>query len=107
MSLAEHKWRRRLLLIFAPDEADGKLAEQKRLLEGSESDFEQRSLVPIHALEDDEARGKFEVEAGAFAVVLVGKDGAEKFRSEEPVEPEELFRRIDEMPMRRREMDSQ
>ena len=44
------------------------------------------------------------MEAGAFAAVLVGKDGGEKFRSEGPVSPEVLFEIIDAMPMRRREM---
>ena len=36
--------------------------------------------------------------------MLVGKDGTVKHRSGEPVEPDELYALIDEMPMRRREM---
>ena len=35
--------------------------------------------------------------------MLVGKDGGEKFRSTEPVRPQDLFDRIDAMPLRRRE----
>ena len=42
--------------------------------------------------------------AGEFAAILVGKDGTEKFRSDEPVRPETLFGLIDAMPMRRREV---
>jgi hypothetical protein len=41
---------------------------------------------------------------GHFAVLLVGKDGGVKFRSERPVRAEELFALIDTMPMRREEM---
>ena len=43
-------------------------------------------------------------EAEEFAVVLIGRDGGEKFRSDGPVSVEELFSKIDEMPVRRREM---
>lgn len=43
-------------------------------------------------------------EAEEFAVVLIGRDGGEKFRSDDPVSVEELFSKIDEMPVRRREM---
>jgi hypothetical protein len=50
------------------------------------------------------ARGRFRVEDGPFAAVLVGRDGGEKHRSTEPVVPEGLFEVIDAMPMRRREM---
>ena len=50
------------------------------------------------------ARSRFGVEDGAFATVLVGRDGGEKFRSTEPVPAEKLFGLIDAMPMRRREI---
>lgn len=42
--------------------------------------------------------------AGGFETLLVGRDGGVKLRSREPVGPEELFGRIDEMPMRQREI---
>lgn len=50
------------------------------------------------------ARHEYDAKTGTFAAVLVGKDGGEKFRSDEPVRPEDLFDLIDDMPMRRREM---
>jgi hypothetical protein len=101
---AEHKWRHRLLLVFAPDEADANLAEQKKLLEEGEAGFEERDLLPLFLLEDEEARDGFDVAERSFAAVLIGKDGTEKARFERPAESDELFRRIDGMPMRRREM---
>jgi hypothetical protein len=103
---AEHKWRHRLLIVFAPDEADARLVEQRKLLEEDETGFGERDLVPIYSLEEnDEAREDFGVAEGSFAAILVGKDGTEKARFMEPIEPGELFRRIDGMPMRRREME--
>lgn len=42
-----------------------------------------------------------------FVVLLYGKDGGEKLRSEAVVSAEDLFRLIDTMPMRRQEMRRQ
>jgi len=39
-----------------------------------------------------------------FYVTLIGKDGQEKFGSDELVDPEVLFSLVDGMPMRRQEM---
>jgi hypothetical protein len=58
---------------------------------------------------DDAAaiRRRFDVPAGATTVVLVGKDGGEKFRADGPVPPQRLFTLIDAMPMRQDEMRAQ
>ena len=37
-------------------------------------------------------------------MILIGKDGGEKQRWSEPVEPQEFFQIIDAMPMRQDEM---
>lgn len=100
---AEHKWRHRLLLVFAGGEDDPKLAGQEKILEGEESGAGERDLVPVFS-PGDEARREFGVSEGSFAALLVGKDGAEKARFERPVRADEIFRLIDEMPMRRREI---
>ena len=52
-----------------------------------------------------ELRTRFDVQENDFCVILVGKDGTEKMRSASPVEMEDIFKRIDSMPMRKREMD--
>lgn len=39
-----------------------------------------------------------------FTLILVGKDGGEKYRSEKPAPAAELFALIDAMPMRQSEM---
>ncbi len=118
MDLSFYKWKNRLLLLFAPSASDEKYEEQIRLLEGLEAEFEDRDLLLGKFLEvetgeldgaippEDAAkqRDAFSVEPDGFVVLLIGKDGTEKFRTGEPVPAEEIFRRIDAMPMRRREM---
>ena len=117
MDLSPYKWKNRLLLVFAPSASDGEYKEQLRRLGGLEPDFEDRDLLPgkfpegeagefdgtsASAEDAEKLRDRFGIKG--FAVVLVGKDGTEKFRSGEPVAAEEIFRRIDAMPMRRQEM---
>ncbi len=117
MDLSSYKWKNRLLLIFAPSASGNRYEEQLRLLEGLEPDFEERDLLLGKFLKQEEGeldgttvfpeeaakmRDQFGIEG--FTTILVGKDGTEKYRTEEPVSAEEIFRRIDAMPMRRREM---
>lgn len=105
----------RRLLIFTPSTSSETYTEQHRLLRNHQPGFEERDLETVLVSETgdgfnitpDEAaelRGEYDVEAGRFTVVLVGKDGTEKFRSGDPVSANELFERIDAMPMRRREV---
>lgn len=103
MDLSQYRWKNRLLLLFAPSPADVRFREQRRLFAGGEAGFEDRDLLLLELLKDTEARERFGVEEGRFALVLVGKDGTEKFRSHEPVPTEDVFSRVDAMPMRRRE----
>ncbi len=47
---------------------------------------------------------KYKVTRNQFMVILVGKDGGEKFRSTKPVSTDQLFAIIDQMPMRQQEI---
>lgn len=97
----------RRLLVFTPSTLDTGYSEQRRLLQDHERGFAERDLLTTVFLENDEAvetRDRYGIVGGSFMVVLVGRDGGEKFRSDEPVPAEALFARIDAMPMRRREM---
>jgi len=40
------------------------------------------------------------VRAGSFTLLLIGKDGTEKYRRHQPTDPREIFALIDTMPMR-------
>ena len=81
---------------------------QRRLLQDQKAALDDRDLLTLDFAEDtpaaDAARSRFGIGRETFTAVLVGKDGGEKFRSTEPVQPQDLFDRIDAMPTRRREM---
>lgn len=119
IDLNAYKWKNRVLLLFAPSEADGAYSDMRRELEGQGEGIVDRDLLVFHILEDGESRlgdssidqqspaflrERFSVKPGRFAVVLIGKDGGEKLRREEGVALAEIFSLIDSMPMRRREM---
>ena len=112
-------WGHRLFLIFAPSPEDDRYVDQRRLLEGARGGFAERDLLrgdlceretgtfdgaPVSAEHAAWTWERYGVESGRFAAVLVGKDGTVKHYSGEPVEPEDLYALIDQMPMRRREV---
>ena len=55
----------------------------------------------------EELLQKFAVAPDVYTLVLLGKDGLEKYRSPKAVPMEEVFKIIDQMPMRRQEMRKQ
>ncbi|WP_299705459.1 DUF4174 domain-containing protein [uncultured Pontibacter sp.] len=114
MRIEEYKWKNRVLLIFAPDQNNAHLSEQSgeigRNMQGMrERDLMVLELTPLgkHAGQRKELLAKFDVEDSAYTLILLGKDGLEKYRSQQPVPMEEIFKIIDQMPMRRQEMRKQ
>jgi len=121
VTLAQMRGRFRPLLIFAPTAQDARLLEQVRLVNEHAEEAAERQLVTVTVAEHGEflagrrlaeadvaeARRRFHVGAGEFAVVLVGKDGGEKLRAAKPFSFETLRDGIDAMPMRRGEMKGQ
>lgn len=106
--LASHRWRDRLLVVAAADARDPLLAEQKRLYRAVRSGMRERDLVLVEAVgpgaEAAAMRARLGIADGAFAAVLVGKDGGAKLRSDAPIPSARLFETVDAMPMRRDEM---
>ena len=82
---------RRSLIVSGPP-GDPRVTQQVDALRGDAAGVEDREL-------DVSAR-----EAEGFTVELLGKDGAVRARWEDLVGREELWARIDAMPMRRREL---
>lgn len=115
--LAPWRWHARLLLLFAPSAQNDRLVAQQNLLAGDAGGLRERDLVVIPIVGDhapafsDPAsaatlRRRFDVPQDRFAAVLIGKDGGEKDRSAQPIQPTALFAVIDRMPMRRQEMSA-
>ena len=105
------RWHNRLVLLFANDSTDKRVAEQRELLQRLQADLDSRDLKIFELIGKTAAninlREKFGVNGDEFAVVLIGKDGTRKLHKTKPVGPDELFALIDSMPMRRDEMKQQ
>lgn len=103
----------RVLLVFAPSESDRDLAAQRAALHPGSAGHAERDLVTIEVIGNHADDGRvgartlrraYGVAPCEFTVVLMGKDGGEKWRQRHPVTEAALFATIDAMPMRRNEM---
>jgi hypothetical protein len=117
--LSDHRWTHRLLLAFAPSDGHPDLLAQRQMATGFAEGFRDRDLLFVSVLQEGESaadgrpmdgasaaalRERYGIDPGDFTVILVGKDGTEKRRSERPVAIESVFGQIDQMPMRQREL---
>lgn len=118
-TLDQYRWEKRVLLINAPGEDDASLLQQMNAIDASSSAFDARDMVlvtlldsegsvagqrPLSRAEVERARESVNVEPGAFAVVLLGKDGGVKLREQTAMPMRDIYALIDAMPMRKREM---
>ena len=117
--LQAYKWENRLVLVFAPTAADAQWQKQQQLLKQAENEMAARDLLTLGVLENQvnspnaksdnfpsskALRERYNVKPTAFEVILIGKDGGEKYRSQEVINPAKIFQIIDAMPMRKQEM---
>jgi hypothetical protein len=117
--LACFRWKNRPLLVFAPDAEDLRYSRFSEWLRAMADEAADRDMVVLEVFEQGRGkmtrdvisediaarlRQRFRIEPGDFAVILVGKDGGEKLREEEPVALEAIFALIDSMPMRQEKM---
>lgn len=117
--LSDYRWESRPLLVFAPKASDPRLVETLERIEATRCDFTGRDMVvgvvvaegnstlDGHAVDADESRrlmDQFAIGENAFGVVLIGKDGGEKFRVDEVPDLRTIYAVVDGMPMRSREI---
>lgn len=114
MNLEVYKWENQVLLLFAASENDAEFIKQKGLNRKNMQGIAERQLVVLELVPGGNAADmredllkKFDVEAAGYTLLLLGKDGMEKYRSRTAVSLEEVFKIIDQMPMRRQEMRKQ
>ncbi len=117
-TLARLRDQYRPLLIFAPGPNDPQLEIQMRTLQEHAAAVQDRNLAVIalpyqtpppsqlelSPADAEAARRRFGIEPDEFAVILLGKDGGQKLRSDKPVSMDRLAETIDAMPMRQDEM---
>ncbi len=113
-SLAELKWNKRILVLFAED-GSSRLKQQVDLLKNRTPEMDDRDMLVLQVSKTDvkSVYGKaprldaaaLRAEAGIvgsdFTAVLIGKDGGEKLRSDDVLKERDIFDLIDSMPMRR------
>lgn len=95
--LSDYKWQNRLLLIFSPSQKDLRYQKQLKALKGKEDDFEDRDMKIFHLKSSgksfvdeqevnpsdiEKLHKKYEVTPNNFVVILIGKDGTEKLRTD-------------------------
>ncbi|MGK7958097.1 MAG: DUF4174 domain-containing protein [Crocosphaera sp.] len=117
--LESYRWQNRLLLVFVPKIKDDRFVSIQQLQSSLECEFQDRDLLlgvfaldapsrigneSISAYDVAALRAKYGISSHQFAVILIGKDGQPKSELSEVPEIEQIFGRIDSMPMRQQEM---
>ena len=119
--LDQHQWKQRVLLVFSPQDQPEKGQALIADLQVGSDDWVERKLV-LYDIQGEgglgpsdyitlqqarELRKAFGIGLGESAVVLVGLDGKQKLRSQEPLSKKQVYGLIDSMPMRQAEMEGQ
>ena len=119
ISLESFQWENRILVLFAHNSDDESYQTQMDKFSSFEDEIRDRDLV-IFSIFDTECstmngdvisessshsiREKLSPAESGYSIFLIEKDGGVKLKQDEVLEPAELFRVIDRMPMRQREM---
>ena len=119
-NLSPHQWNDRLVIILAKDQSNPTLNNQISELRKSVGGLEDRRIIVYQSLPGKYQKGlfnnkqwefsgeiykRFKELDSEFEIVLIGLDGGIKLRKRELLKCEELFVLIDQMPMRRAEMN--
>ena len=109
--LKPFQWKARVLVVSAPSHLDAQFEAQQRCLVQDPGGQLDRELLVLRLVDDSHpeidaraVRERLSMPPDRFEVVLVGKDGTIAMRRNHPMDLDELFARIDAMPMRREEL---
>lgn len=116
--IEKHKWDKRVLVINARSASSVGYKRQEELFNKGKLGMKERDLViyklypdhwigPDGNLSQEEAlsiREVYQIPKDTFMVLLIGKDGSIKMKTDDLVSARDIFALIDQMPMRRREM---
>ena len=118
-ALADYRWKRRVLVVSAPNLDDPDLVRQLAMLAQAPEDFADRDMSLVKLLADGESaaedreltpdeaaavRDTLGMRRDTFALRLIGKDGTVKLSADSPTPMAEIYALIDTMPMRRQEV---
>ena len=103
--LAAARWKSGILIVFSPNAADAKLAEQRGIFKRAHTGMFERHVILLEAVGNNASSHPLRQRVGAagkdFRALLIGKDGHTAMSSAEPLTSEVLFRAIDAMPKTR------
>jgi hypothetical protein len=106
--LSGYRWKSRLLVIAAANPQSESAAIQRQTYQRAINGMTDRDVVLVEATGNSSRakaiRTQLAVSDTDFKVLLVGKDGNTAASSEKPFAADEVFGRIDAMPMRRDEV---
>lgn len=120
-NLSSHKWNDRLVIMMAKNPSNEILQKQISEFKKSIGGLEERRIVVYLSLPDKYQKGLFNEDNwekstaiyqklkesnSEFEILLIGLDGGIKLRKDKLLQADELFSVIDQMPMRRAEMNS-
>ena len=96
---------KRQLLLFTQNKDTGLAEKQLAIWKEAQAEMEERDLTITVITGNDLLYKKYKVDSQTeFTVILLGKDGGEKLRTQNLLTTNKLFALIDAMPMRRQEM---
>ncbi len=95
----------RLLEVYSDDFRNPKFAAQIKELHADESGLKERDLRVVQIIKDEKTDYLFKRKhiKSDFTIILIGKDGGEKYRSKNVLTTKTIFAMVDAMPMRRAE----
>ncbi|HVF96083.1 MAG TPA: DUF4174 domain-containing protein [Flavisolibacter sp.] len=95
---------KRQVLIFGPPDSQ-QLMAQLALLSKESAGLKERDVAVSAVTKNSSLYRQFGIATTVpFVILLVGKDGGEKYRSKELTTAQQLFDLIDAMPMRMQEI---
>ncbi|MGV3534071.1 MAG: DUF4174 domain-containing protein [Chthoniobacteraceae bacterium] len=107
VDLEAKRWKKRLFVIYAPPDTPAAIKRQIRVWDEEENELDARDLevVSFDNIDDQpEISRRYRITPGRFTALLIGKDGAERLRSREPLSPRRLYAEIDSTPLRQEEL---
>ena len=97
---------KRMVELYTHAANDPLYLNQLKLLSADQQGLDERDIIIKKFVIDKHNVSSFKNKSVGenFTVILVGKDGGEKYRSDQPLSQKKLYAIIDAMPMRREEM---
>lgn len=96
---------KRQLLLFTQNKDTGLAKKQLAIWKETQAEMKERDLTITVITGNELLYKKYKVDSQTdFTVILLGKDGVEKLRTQNLLTANKLFALIDAMPMRRQEM---